>query len=173
MVMSTIEFYTLLMKEQRLLNSVAMKLTMDQDDAKDLIQDTILKAIKYKDSFIRTTNLKAWLCVIMKNTFINAYRRAVRKNRLIGKSFDFAKDSLQTNIYSNTTDTHINYKELLRVIDLLKDEFKLPFMLFVDGYKYKEISDELDLPLGTVKSRIFIARKELIEKLKNEYNLSR
>ena len=171
--MSTIEFYTLIMKEQRLLNSVAMKLTMDPDDAKDLIQDTILKAIKYKDKFMSSTNLKGWLCVIMKNTFINSYRRSVRKNTLIGQSFDLAKDEMQSSMYSNTTDAQINYKEILKVIDLLKDEFKLPFMRYVDGYKYKEISEELDLPLGTVKSRIFIARKELIEHLKNEYSLTR
>ncbi|WP_245553815.1 sigma factor-like helix-turn-helix DNA-binding protein [Cytophaga aurantiaca] len=67
----------------------------------------------------------------------------------------------------------LTYKELLRVIDLLKDEFKLPFLRYVDGYKYKEISEELDIPIGTVKSRIFIARKELIARLKTEYSLTR
>jgi len=171
--MSTSEFYTLVMNEQRLLKNVALKLTMDQDDAKDLIQDTILKAIKYKDKFINSTNLKGWLCVIMKNTFINTYRRTVRKKSLINNSFDLSKEEIQTSIHSNTTDAQINYKELLRVIDLLKDEFKLPFMRYVDGYKYKEISEELDIPIGTVKSRIFIARKELIARLKNEYSLTR
>ena len=171
--MSTTEFYTLVMNEQRLLKNFALKLTMDQDDAKDLIQDTILKAIKYKDKFIGSTNLKGWLCVIMKNTFINTYRRTVRKNTLLNNSFDLSKDEIQTSIHSNTTDAQINYKELLRVIDLLKDEFKLPFMRYVDGYKYKEISEELDIPIGTVKSRIYIARKELIARLKNEYSLTR
>lgn len=171
--MSTTEFYTLVMQEQRLLKNFALKLTMDPDDAKDLIQDTILKAIKYKDKFISSTNLKGWLCVIMKNTFINSYRRTVRKNTLISKSFDLVKDEVQTSIYANTTDSQINYKELMRVIHLLKDEFKLPFLRYVDGYKYKEISEELEIPIGTVKSRIFIARKELMAKLKNEYSLSR
>jgi RNA polymerase sigma factor (sigma-70 family) len=171
--MSTTEFYTLVMQEQRLLKNFALKLTMDPDDAKDLIQDTILKAIKYKDKFISSTNLKGWLCVIMKNTFINSYRRTVRKNTLISKSFDLASDEVQTSIYANTTDSQINYKELMRVIHLLKDEFKLPFLRYVDGYKYKEISEELEIPIGTVKSRIFIARKELMAKLKNEYSLSR
>lgn len=171
--MSTPEFYALVMNEQRLLKNFAFKLTMDPDDAKDLIQDTILKAIKYKDKFISSTNLKGWLCVIMKNTFINTYRRSVRKNSLLNNSFDLSKDEIQSTIYSNTTDAQINYKELLRVIDLLKDEFKLPFLRYVDGYKYKEISEELDIPIGTVKSRIFIARKELIARLKNEYSLTR
>jgi RNA polymerase sigma-70 factor (ECF subfamily) len=171
--MSTTEFYTQVMNEQRLLKNFALKLTMDPDDAKDLIQDTILKAIKYKDKFINSTNFKGWLCVIMKNTFINTYRRSVRKNALLNNSFDLATSEIQSNIYSNTTDAQINHKELLRVIDLLKDEFKLPFMRYVDGYKYKEISEELDIPIGTVKSRIFIARKELIARLKNEYSLTR
>ena len=110
---------------------------------------------------------------VQKNTFINTYRRSVRKNALLNNSFDLATGEIQANIYSNTTDAQINHKELLRVIDLLKDEFKLPFMRYVDGYKYKEISEELDIPIGTVKSRIFIARKELIARLKNEYSLTR
>ncbi|WP_018342777.1 RNA polymerase sigma factor [Cytophaga aurantiaca] len=106
--MSTTEFYTLVMNEQHLLKNFALKLTADQDDAKDLIQDTILKAIKYKDKFISSTNLKGWLCVIMKNTFINTYRRSVRKNTLVNNSFDLLKDEIQTTIHSNTTDAQIN-----------------------------------------------------------------
>lgn len=169
--MSTTEFYTLIMKEQGLLKKLAYKLTMDQDDAKDLIQDTLFKAIKYKDKFVSSTNLKAWLCVIMKNTFINTYRKSVRKNSLVSKTYDLVKDEIQTSIFSNSTDSQMNYKELMSVIDSLKDELKTPFIRYIDGYKYKEISDELMIPLGTVKSRIFIARKELMELLKKDYSL--
>jgi len=171
--MSTTEFYTMVMKEKNLLKNFALKLTMDPEDAKDLIQNTLLKAIKYKDKFVASTNLKAWLCVIMKNTFINNYRRNVRKNEIIGESYDLAKGEIQSTIYSNTTDSQINYKEIMGVIDTLKEEYKLPFMRLVDGYKYQEISDELKIPVGTVKSRIFIARKELMMKLKNEYSFIR
>jgi len=171
--MSTTEFYTLVIKEQGLLKKLAFKLTMDQDDAKDLIQDTLLKAIKYKDRFVSSTNLKGWLCVIMKNTFINSYRRSVRKNSLVSKTYDLGKDEIQTSIFSNSTDSQVNYKELMRVVDSLKDELKTPFIRYVAGYKYQEISDELMIPLGTVKSRIFIARKELMELLKNDYSLNK
>ena len=168
--MSGAEFYTLVMKEKSLLKSFALKLTMDPEDAKDLMQDTLLKAIKYKDKFVSSTNLKGWLCVILKNTFINSYRRNVRKNDLIGRAFDLAKDEIQSTIYLNTTESQINYKDLMQVINSLKDEFKIPFIRFVDGYKYKEISEELEIPIGTVKSRIFIARKEIMGKLKHEYS---
>jgi len=171
--MSTTEFYTLIIKEQGLLKSLAFKLTMDQDEAKDLIQDTLLKAIKYKDKFVSSTNLKGWLCVIMKNTFINSYRRSVRKNALVSKTYDLVKDEIQTSIFSNSTDSQVNYKELMSVVDSLNDELKAPFIRYIAGYKYKEISDELMIPLGTVKSRIFIARKELMELLKNDYSLIR
>lgn len=168
--MSTAEFYTLIMKERSLLKSFALKLTMDQEEAKDLLQDTLLKAIKYKDKFISSTNLKGWLCVIMKNTFINQYRRNVRKTDLVNKSAVQMKESVRSTIFYNTSDGQINLKDIMAVINELKDEFRIPFIRFVDGYKYKEISDELEIPIGTVKSRIFIARKEIMKKLKEDYS---
>lgn len=167
--MSTAEFYTLILKERSVLKNFALKLTMDQDDAKDLLQETFLKAIKYKDKFFPSTNLKAWLYVIMKNTFINQYRRDVRKNEL-NKSVSLnLKDNVQSTIFTNTSDAMMNHHEILKVMNELKDELRIPFVRFVDGYKYKEISDELNVPIGTVKSRIFLARKEMMLKLKNDY----
>ncbi|MBC7451473.1 MAG: sigma-70 family RNA polymerase sigma factor [Cytophagales bacterium] len=166
------EFVSLVMKEKSLLKSFALKLTMDPEEAKDLMQDTLLKAIRYKDKFINSTNLKGWLCVIMKNTFINSYRRSVRRTDLSGRAYDMAKDEIQSSVFHNSTDAQIDYKDIMKVINSLKDEFKIPFIRFVDGYKYKEISDELEIPIGTVKSRIFIARKEIMGKLKTEYSFA-
>ncbi|MFN8415963.1 MAG: sigma-70 family RNA polymerase sigma factor [Cytophagaceae bacterium] len=167
--MSTAEFYTQISKEQSVLRSFAQKLTMNQEDAKDLLQDTLIKAIKYKDSFSPASNLKAWLCVIMKNTFINQYRRQNIKNELIKKSAINIKENIRANLHTNTSDSFVYNKDIQKVIDELKDELKIPFLRFVEGFKYKEISEELNLPIGTVKSRIFLARKEMVQKLKHDY----
>jgi RNA polymerase sigma-70 factor (ECF subfamily) len=167
--MSTAEFYTLILKERSVLKNFALKLTMDQDEAKDLIQDTLLKAIKYKDKFFPSTNIKAWLYVIMKNTFINQYRRQTRKNDLVRNSSYHIKENIRASLHTNTSDSFVNNKDIQKVIDELKDELKIPFLRFVEGFKYKEISEELNLPIGTVKSRIFLARKEMVQKLKHDY----
>ncbi|MCX8478906.1 MAG: RNA polymerase sigma factor [Chitinophagales bacterium] len=144
----------------------AYSLTKDMDDAKDLVQETIFKALKYKDKFAEGTNIKAWLYTIMRNIFINDYRRKVKQNTVT--------DNTETKfILNSTTKTEHNLgvnNLVMKDIDLamrdLKSEVKVPFMMHFEGFKYQEIAEELDLPLGTVKSRIFIARKELQESLK-------
>jgi RNA polymerase sigma-70 factor (ECF subfamily) len=144
----------------------AYSLTKDMDDAKDLVQETVFKALKYKDKFAEGTNIKAWLYTIMRNIFINDYRRKVKQNTVT--------DNTETKyILNSTSKTERNLGEnnmVMKDIDLamrdLKAEVKVPFMMHFEGFKYQEIADELELPLGTVKSRIFIARKELQESLK-------
>jgi RNA polymerase sigma-70 factor (ECF subfamily) len=165
--MTAIEFNTQVIGLRKALKYFALSLTSNSEDAKDLLQDTILKAFAYRDKFVDKTNLKAWLFTIMKNTFINNYRRAVRTNTII----DGTKDLYYINIpnkngYASPEST-LNAKQINNVIEALEDEYKIPFMRFVDGYKYKEIAEELGLPIGTVKSRIFIARKKLMEVLKD------
>lgn len=164
--MTADQFYDAISKERRLLKNYAMKLTADQDDAQDLIQDTLIKAIRYKDKFVDATNLKGWLCVIMRNTFINNYRRNQRKMEMMNHSTTVLKDQMRSNVQNaNAIEEGINTKEIWKVIQTLKEDFKIPFIRFVEGFKYKEISDEMGIPIGTVKSRIFIARKEIIRKL--------
>ncbi len=165
--MTAIEFNNQLLSFQNPLKYFALKLTADNEDAEDLLQETFLKALKYKDKFEDKTNLKAWLYTIMKNTFINNYRRAVRKRTII--------DNTDDDYFVNSTKTHspispeseYNYKEISKVIEELNDECKIPFQMHNDGYKYKEIADELEMPIGTVKSRIFLARKKLTTALKD------
>ena len=159
--MSTSEFQTLVLRETSLLKSFAMKLTMNREDAKDLLQDTLLKALRYREKFADSTNLKAWLCVIMKNTFINSYRRNQKSRSAFDTSEDslnFAQNKIKT---SETPDSHLSVLEMEQRIEQLEDEFKVPFKMHTEGFKYKEIAEELDLPLGTVKSRIFFTRKKL------------
>jgi RNA polymerase sigma factor (sigma-70 family) len=162
--MSTIEFNDTLISLESNLISFAKSFTKNEDDALDLTQETMLKALTYRDYYKPQTNFKAWVFTIMRNVFINQYRRNSKSKTL----FDYSKDLyLIANSVSNhdTPNNYIYDKEINTQITNLEKEYKDPFMMHHEGFKYKEISDKLEIPIGTVKSRIFIARKKLMEKL--------
>lgn len=162
--MSTVEFNNTLTSMESYLLAFAMNYTKNLEDAKDLTQETMLKAIRYKDYYKPKTNFKAWIFTIMKNTFINQYRRKKRSNTI----FDNSTDLYLLNNSTENRDSPYNYMadgEVNKKLDTLSEEYKKPFELHYAGYKYKEIAEQLDIPLGTVKSRIFIARKKLMELL--------
>jgi RNA polymerase sigma-70 factor (ECF subfamily) len=168
--MTAIEFNTRLIKEKSSLKNFALSLTRNSDDASDLMQDTYLKAIRYREKFEDSTNLKAWLFTIMKNTFINSYRRSVKTRELISKGDDVALTrAFKQNSYDHS-ESRMNAKEIINHIDALEEQYKVPFIRYYNGFKYEEIAAELNLPLGTIKSRIFIARKILMENLKHYRN---
>jgi RNA polymerase sigma-70 factor (ECF subfamily) len=165
--MTTYEFNNNLIEMKGNLHKFAMSLTSDYERAQDLVQDTYLKAITYQDKFVDYTNLKAWVFTIMKNTFINNYRRGIKENTIV--------DSTQDLYYINTSDDKgfispdsvYSEAEIEKAIDSLEDEFRIPFRMHIDGYKYKEIADELNLKIGTVKSRIFFTRQKLMNILRD------
>ena len=163
--MSANEFNQELVQLKPQLSRFALSLTANQIDAEDLLQDTMVKAITYRQKFSEYTNLKAWTYTIMKNTFINNYRRNIRRNT----TFDNTKDLFFLNYNKDagvvTPDSDIASKEISRLIDDLDNDFKIPFKMHLEGYKYKEIAHRLDLKLGTVKSRIFFTRKKLMDSL--------
>jgi RNA polymerase sigma factor (sigma-70 family) len=162
--MSTIEFNETLIHMQSHLTAFAMGFTRNEEDAKDLTQETMLKAIVYRDYYAQQTNFKAWVFTIMRNIFINQYRRKKKS----GTIFDTNKEF---DVLSNTAgneDSPVNFitnKEINAKISNLGEEYKVPFNMHFEGFKYKEIADKLDIPIGTVKSRIFIARQKLMEAL--------
>jgi len=163
--MTAIEFQYKLINLQESLMRFAYTLTADKEDAKDLVQETFLKALTYYDKFVYNDNFKAWTYTIMKNTFINNYRRSFRNNTYKDK----IKEGIYLNYYntsvSNEPDAVFISKEIEKIIDKLDDNFKIPFKMHNDGFRYKEIAETLDLNLGTVKSRIFFSRKKLIKQL--------
>lgn len=165
--MTAIEFNQQLLSFQNPLKFFALKLTTDNEDAEDLLQETFLKALKYKDKFQDQTNLKAWLYTIMKNTFINNYRRNVRKRTIIDTTDDDYFVNSTKKVSPVSPESTYNHKEIMKTVEELNDECRIPFQMHFDGYKYKEIADELGMPIGTVKSRIFLARKKLTEVLKD------
>lgn len=161
--MTAIEFNHQLVSLEDKLARFALTLTSNREDAKDLLQETMFKALTYREQFVQYTNLKAWTYTIMKNTFINNYRRTVRQNT----TFDNTRDMYFINLNSDTVNTSpevsFSEKEIKRVIESLDDEFKIPFKMHTEGYKYKEIAQKLNLKIGTVKSRIFFTRKKLMD----------
>lgn len=168
--MTAIEFNTRIVQEKTSLKSFALSLTHNIDDALDLLQDTYVKAITYREKFEDSTNLKAWLFTIMKNTFINAYRRNTKTKQLISKGDEIALNrAFKQNSYDHC-ESRINAKEIIRQIETLEDQYKVPFTRYYTGYKYEEIANEMRLPLGTIKSRIFIARKILMQSIKHLNN---
>ena len=167
--MTAIEFNYQLTGLSDSLKRFALSLTSNNEDASDLLQETFVKAISYRDKFAEDTNLKAWTFTIMKNTFINNYRRIMKSNT----TFDHTDDLyyLNLNRESNLDDpvSAVSVNEIRKHIENLDDDFKVPFKMHLQGYKYKEIGDTLGLKLGTVKSRIFFTRKKLTESLGVDY----
>ncbi len=161
------EFNNELINMEDSLERFALSLTSDRDEAKDLLQETYLKALTYRDKFQEFTNLKAWAYTIMKNTFINNYRKSVRENTTVDNTKDlyYLNNSKESHLIK--PDSEYSYKEINKAIEALDDEFKVPFKLHTEGFKYKEIAEKLDLKIGTVKSRIFFTRKKLMESLKD------
>lgn len=165
--MTQLQFNTALLGLQDKLLYYALSLTSDHEKAQDLLQETFLKALVYRDKFAQNTNFKAWIYTIMKNTFINNYRRNIKsKNTFDGTHNDFHLKFSKDKSYPSPESIYSS-KEIIKCINSLEDEYKVPFNMFLDGFKYKEIAEDLNLPLGTVKSRIFFTRKKLEKSLKD------
>jgi len=172
--MSTIEFNNNFQQLSAVLHSFAYNLTKDREGAKDLYQETAIRAITNRDKFNPGTNFKAWLFTIMKNIFINDYRKKAKRNTVIDSTDNMYYINSGSTIIDNSAESNILMQELHSMIDDLEESMRIPFEMHFEGYKYQEIADELDLPLGTVKSRIFFARKVLkdnIEKLYGDTNI--
>jgi RNA polymerase sigma factor (sigma-70 family) len=163
--MTVTEFRTKLVDLTESLTRLASRLTADKDEAKDLVQETFYKSLKHCDKYVDEANFKAWTSTILKNTFINNYR----KNILQAIYRDQNKELLFYNRTNHTgydnPDSAYSVLEIIQHIGQLKDKFRIPFEMHLNGYKYTEIADELAINIGTVKSRIFMARRQLKEKL--------
>jgi len=164
--MSAQDFQTEVISLSKPLKYFALNLTSNDEDAKDLLQETLFKAISNRHRFIEKTNLKAWCYTIMKNIFINNYRRTVKANTIVDNTKDLYFLNIPQQSNSFAPESKYSEREILKKVDSLENEYKIPFTMYFDGYKYKEIADYLDLPIGTVKSRIFLARKQLMTMLK-------
>ena len=162
--MSTVEFNLLLLVNSDFLNPFAITLTRDHESAKDLFQETIYRALANREKYNAGTNIKAWLYTIMRNIFINNYRKKIKQNVIFDPTSNDLLDYNQSAI-SNLAESRLRLKELQTTIHYLPSIFKDPFLLYFDGYKYLEVAEILHEPIGTIKSRIHFARKLLKKKI--------
>ena len=149
------------------LKKFALKLTANIDDADDLSQDTILRALENMDKYIDGTNFKAWVYTIMCNIFINNYRRTTREQTFIDYTDNLYSININQVDPNYITENDYDKKEINKTVNKLPQKYKVPFIMHVSGFKYREISDKLSLPLGTIKSRIFTTKHYLQVELSN------
>ncbi|MCI5081118.1 MAG: sigma-70 family RNA polymerase sigma factor [Saprospiraceae bacterium] len=170
--MNALELKTEMGKLEKGLREFAFKLTKNQSDASDLYQEMAYRALKSIHQFRADSNLRAWLMTIMRNVFINIYRRKKRRPTLQdGSSNNFLIDSI-SHTEANQGELKLDYEELVATVECLDDMLKVPFWLAFKGYKYREIADELDVPIGTIKSRVFMARRQIQENIRRQYQIN-
>lgn len=163
--MTAIEFNYAIFRTSKSLKPFAVKLTKDTEDANDLLQDTLMKAFLNRDKYTTGTNLKAWLYTIMKNTFITNYQRMIRKNTFIDTTDNLHYINTLESSTDNTAYSTFAMDDINKAVENLEDTYRMPFMMHFRGFKYHEIAQKLNIPIGTVKNRIHIARKELKDRL--------
>lgn len=157
-------FKASLLKLQPNLMAFAMRLTADRDAAHDLVQDTTLKALTNEEKFVDNANFKGWMLTIMRNIFINSYRKTTKTKTIV----DATENLYHLNAHDSTgatTEGVYAVTEISETIARFPETYREPFNLHIAGYKYEEIAEKLSMPLGTVKSRIFFTRQKLREML--------
>lgn len=145
----------------------AYKLTANYEDANDLLQDTFMKALDNEDKYMPETNFKGWIYTIMRNIFINNCRKVMREQMYVDYTDNLYFLSLPEELEVESTEDAYDLKEMHRIVNALPQEHKEPFSMHVAGFKYREIAKKMDLPVGTIKSRIFSTRKRLQEDLRD------
>ncbi|PHN06980.1 RNA polymerase sigma factor [Flavilitoribacter nigricans] len=159
--MTSIEFNSELKNTQDKLFGFALKLTKDYQDAQDLFQDAVTRGFRYSNGFETGTNFRAWMSTIIRNTFINKCRSAKRK-RTVSEPIENLAYALEgQNPLVNQGEMNMRIQELYQSLDQLNDIYRIPFMMHFQGYEYKDIAEELNIPIGTIKSRLHTARQQL------------
>jgi RNA polymerase sigma-70 factor (ECF subfamily) len=168
-MMATLEsnkvFEDKLIDLQNNMMNFALTLTSNREEAKDLLQETTLRALDNKEKYYENVNFKGWVFTIMHNIFVNNYRRVVRSQTMIDQTENLYHLNMPQDSGFDSPEGAYTVSEIVRVISSFSDEYRLPFSMHVSGFKYEEIAQQLGLPIGTVKSRIFFARKRLQELL--------
>ena len=165
--MRTVDFTQNLLGMQSELHRFAMKLTADKEEADDLLQETSLKALDNEDKYTPDTNFKGWMYTIMRNIFINNYRKTVRDQTFVDQTENLYHLNLPQDSGFDSTEGNYDLKEIRRIVNSLPKEYRVPFSMYISGFKYREIADRLGLPIGTVKSRIYFTRHRLPRGLKD------
>jgi len=164
--MEKLNFNLQLCRQLPYLTQFASRMTPDYDDAKDLVQDTLLKAIRYERHYRHGSNIRAWLYVIMKNTFLNNYKALMRKTALIVSKRRMLANPGQRTTARNQCEDKFLFEDIHKIMEKMPTMYTQPFLRYFEGFKYHEIAKEMGIPIGTVKTRIHFARNFLKAKLK-------
>lgn len=165
--MNALQFQKKLLSMQENMMNFALMLTANRDDAQDLMQDTTLKVLDNQEKFVDNINFKGWVLTVMRNIFINNYHKIVRTQTLIDQNADVYNLDVLNDSGFDSPDGSYRIQEITYAIENLNDDLRIPFSMYLSGYKYNEIAVQLAMPLGTVKSRIYFARQELQQVLKD------
>ncbi len=166
--MTTMEFTTRFAEFNKILFGFAMRITKNAEDAHDLLQEAAYRAFKNRHRFQIGTNFRAWMATIIKNTFINNYRKRSKRENL-ELPLDNVGFALENKNCENNALSNIVMKDLTALVEGLTDDYKIPFKMFFEGFHYEEIAEAMNIPIGTVKSRIFYARQQLKEKILDNF----
>ena len=167
--MNNQEFTQKIGKLDNLLFSFALRLTKNRQDAQDLMQETSLRAYRHRDKFASGTNFKSWISTIMRNTYINRYRKMKTRKHVNNPMEEFSYALESKNAVANSAEHDMRMTELTKMLDSVGELYSVPFMMFYKGYEYKEIAAHLGIPIGTVKSRIFLARQRMKQMIGDRY----
>lgn len=159
--MSSTEFDHLILSSSNSMRAYALKLTRNLDAAKDLCQETFCRAFANRDKYRPDTNIKAWLLTIMYHTFVNTYHRNGLGIKYVSYCMEHQKNIIEQNMEIRQVEADLHMKDLQLAVFNLPEIFRNSLQLYCNGYKYVEIASIIDEPIGTVKSRIHIARKLL------------
>lgn len=164
--MTQTEFSNCVSLHARSLRSHALNFTKDPDDANDLLQDTLLKATRFAESFNQGTNIRGWLFVIMKNTFINNYHKTQKSRLRLVQEDEISSANLANSASVNEALSNFAVSDIKTALSNLPEMYVIPFIKYFEGYRYEEIAQELNIPIGTVKTHIHQARILLKKRLK-------
>ncbi len=164
--MTTVEFCSQLVRHESVMLRYAYSFNLKRDDAQDLVQDTYMKALMNRDKYVDNEKLKSWVLAIMRNTFVDNYRRGSIQKKMSDSINESLLVSTITTAGSDNPDSVLSALEIAHHVEQLQDKLRMPFKMYVEGFKYSEISEKLNLKIGTVKSRIFLSRRYLMNLLK-------
>lgn len=156
--METEMFVNKLLALQPNMQNFARMLTNNVDKARDLVQDTMLKALDRQDMFVDSTNFKGWVFTIMRNIFINDYHKSMQESIVNDSTDNLYHLNLSQDSGIEAPEEAFDSIEITTLVQTLPTELYEPFMMYVSGYKYQEIAEQLNSPMGTVKTRIRQAR---------------
>lgn len=161
------KFQDRLLSLQANMLNFAYILTSNRDDAYDLLQDTTLKALDNEDKYTENTNFKGWVFTIMRNIFINNYRRAARVSTKVDTTDELYHLNLPQDSGYQSPENSYTVNEVHDAINRFSDDYRVPFSMHLAGYRYAEIAEHMHLPVGTIKSRIYYARQRLRSQLRD------